>query len=317
MEPSFDFEKPILEIERMIDKLKKLGNQDDDDHAARIAELEEQCLEQKKKIYSNLTPWQTVQIARHPKRPVLQDYIQSIFTDFVELHGDRLYGDDRALIGGFATIGKKPVMLVGQNKGKNIEENLERNFAMSNPEGYRKALRLMRLAEQFELPVVTLIDTPAAYPGKEAEERGQAEAIAKNLAEMARLETPIVTVVLGEGGSGGAIGIGVADVVMMLSYSIYSVIPPEGCAAILWRDAAKAPEAAESLKLTAQSLLDLGVTDEIIDEPLGGAHHDPATMTAAVKKAVLKHLRHLKGTSGSKLVSKRFEKYSKIGEFYK
>jgi acetyl-CoA carboxylase carboxyl transferase subunit alpha len=317
MEPSFDFEKPILEIERMIEKLKGVSKQDDTDHSARIAALEEQCLAQKKEIYANLTPWQTVQIARHPKRPVLQDYIRHIFTDFVELHGDRLYGDDRALIGGFATIGKTPVMLIGQNKGRSVEENLERNFAMANPEGYRKALRLMRMAAQFALPVVTLIDTPAAYPGKEAEERGQAEAIARNLAEMARLESPIVSVVLGEGGSGGAIGIGVADVILMLSHSIYSVIPPEGCAAILWRDAAQAPRAAESLKLTATALVELGVADEIIDEPLGGAHHDPEATTMLVKKAILKHLRRLKGHSGSRLIGKRFDKYSKIGEFTK
>jgi len=254
MDTLLDFEKPIAEIEEMIAKLKKLGEEHKDDFVSQIAELEQKCLARKREIYEHLTPWQTVQVARHPRRPVLQDYIGTVFTDFFELHGDRLFGDDRAVVTGLASVGTYPVVLVGQNKGRSVEENVERNFAMSNPEGYRKALRVMRLAEKYRLPVVTVIDTPAAYPGREAEERGQAEAIARNLAEMARLETAIVSVVIGEGGSGGAIGVGVCDVLLMLSNAIYSVIPPEGCAAILWRDSTYGAQAAESLGLTGREL---------------------------------------------------------------
>jgi acetyl-CoA carboxylase carboxyl transferase subunit alpha len=258
-----------------------------------------------------------VQVARHPRRPVLQDYIRTVFTDFVELHGDRGFGDDRALIGGFATVGKVPVMLIGHNKGKTVEDNVERNFGMSNPEGYRKALRLMRLAEKYNLPIVTLVDTPAAFPGKEAEERGQAEAIARNLVEMAHLGVPIISIVTGEGGSGGAIGIAVCDRLLMLSYAIYSVIPPEGCAAILWRDASHAPLAAERLKITAPELLKQGIADEVVAEPIGGAHSNPEEAAASVKKALLRHLKRLSGTSASRLVSRRFDKYSHIGVFNK
>ncbi|MBD3242192.1 MAG: acetyl-CoA carboxylase carboxyltransferase subunit alpha [Chitinivibrionales bacterium] len=315
METTFEFEKPILEIEKMIEKLRKLSDDNKGDFTEQINELEQKCRDRKREIYENLSPWETVQIARHPKRPILQDYIRLMLTDFIELHGDRLYGDDRAIIGGFATIGKTKVMLIGQNKGRTVEENLERNFAMSNPEGYRKALRLMRLAQKYGLPVVTIIDTPAAFPGKEAEERGQAEAIARNLTEMARLETPIVSVVIGEGGSGGAIGIGVCDTLLMLSNSIYSVIPPEGCAAILWRDSSYAPQAAEALKLTARELKQLGIADEVIQEPIGGAHSNHEETAAAVKRVLLRHLKRLKGTSGSRLLSRRFDKYSKIGVF--
>lgn len=317
MDPISDFEKPVHEIEKMIDELKKLTADNKGDYSERIAELEQECREQKRTIYSSLDSWQTVQVARHPKRPVFQDYVERIFPDFIELHGDRRYADDRALIGGFATIGKTRVMVIGQNKGRSTEEKVERNFAMSNPEGYRKAIRLMRMAEKFGLPIVTVIDTPAAYPGKEAEERGQAEAIAANLVDMAAIETPIISIVIGEGGSGGAIGIGVCDVLLMLSHAIYSVIPPEGCAAILWRDAAYAPQAAESLKLTAPSLESLGIVDEIVEEPVGGAHSNPDEAAKVVKAALLKHLRRLKGWSGSKLVHKRFDKYSKIGQYNK
>jgi acetyl-CoA carboxylase carboxyl transferase subunit alpha len=317
METNLEFEKPIAEIERAIDKLKKLAEEDKGDFNDEIAELEEKCRERKREVYQHLTPWETVQVARHPKRPVLQDYLSLVFSDFVELHGDRRFGDDRALLGGFATIGKTRVMLIGQNKGRSIEENVERNFGMSNPEGYRKALRLMKLAEKYQLPVVTIIDTPAAYPGREAEERGQAEAIARNLVEMSRLKTPIVSVVIGEGGSGGAIGVGLSDVLLMLSNAIYSVIPPEGCAAILWRDAAYAPQAAESLKLTAKELRKLGVADEVIAEPLGGAHSSPQETAATVKKALLKHINRLSKVSTSRLLSRRFEKYSAIGVYNK
>jgi acetyl-CoA carboxylase carboxyl transferase subunit alpha len=238
-------------------------------------------------------------------------------SDFIELHGDRAFGDDKALIGGFATIEKKKVMLIGNNKGKNTEEKIERNFGMSNPEGYRKALRLMRLAEEYNLPIVTLVDTPAAFPGKEAEERGQAEAIARNLTEMAKLQVPILTVITGEGGSGGALAIAIGDVVMMLSNAIYSVIPPEGCAAILWRDASFSSQAAEAMKITAGSLLQLGVIDEIIEEPVGAAHSDPAATAESIKSAIVRHLNKMNGFSAAKLLSARFEKYSAMGEFNK
>ncbi len=315
MDTVLDFEKPIAEIEKMIERLKRVADENEGDFGSQLAELEQRCQERKREVYASLSPWQVVQVARHPHRPVLQDYIRLVFTDFFELHGDRLYGDDRAIVGGFATVGKTRVMLIGQNKGRSVEENIERNFAMSNPEGYRKALRLMHLAQQYELPVVTLVDTPAAYPGREAEERGQAEAIARNLAEMARLEVPIVSVVIGEGGSGGAIGIAVCDSLLMLSNAIYSVIPPEGCAAILWRDAAYASQAAESLRITAQSLKELGIVDEIVEEPLGGAHAAPEETATVVRKAILKHLKRLDGQSPAKLLGRRFEKYSKMGVF--
>ncbi len=317
METYLDFEKPIAEMEAAIERLKKLAAEDKGDFSAEIADLEEKCRERKREVYQNLTAWETVQVARHPKRPVLQDYLSLVFSDFVELHGDRRFGDDRALIGGFATIGKTRVMLIGQNKGRSIEENVDRNFGMSNPEGYRKALRLMKLAEKYHLPVVTIIDTPAACPGREAEERGQAEAIARNLVEMSRLRTPIVSIVIGEGGSGGAIGVGVGDVLLMLSNAIYSVIPPEGCAAILWREASFAPQAAESLRLTAKEIHKLGVADEVIAEPAGGAHSSPQEAAAAVKKALLRHLKRLSGGSVSRILNKRFEKYSAIGVYNK
>jgi acetyl-CoA carboxylase carboxyl transferase subunit alpha len=240
-----------------------------------------------------------------------------IFTDFIELHGDRRIADDRALIGGFARIGKQNVMVIGHNKGKNVQENIERNFGQAHPDGYRKAYRLMKLAEKYNLPTVSFIDTSGAFPGLEGESRGQAEAIARNLTEMARLQTPIICIVSGEGGSGGALGIGVGDVVLMLSNSIYSVISPEGCASILWRDGAYAPQAAEALRITAPSLLKFGIVDEIIPEAGGAAHHDPKGTAAEIKKAILKHLKKLKGQSASRLVNHRFEKFSKIGMFNK
>ena len=315
MERELDFEKPVAEIERMIERLKGLATTGKGDFSSQIDELEKKLLEQKKAIYAGLSPWETVQIAKHPRRPVMQDYLSAIFTDFVELHGDRRFGDDLAMVGGFAMLGDQKVMVIGQYKGKSTEENILRNFGMARPEGYRKALRLMKLAEKFNVPVVTLVDTVGAYPGLDAEERGQAEAIARNLTEMARLEVPIVTIVTGEGGSGGALGIGVGDVVLMLSYAIYSVISPEGCAAILWKDASFAPQAAEALKLTAKSLKELGVIDEVVEEPVGGAHHDPKTAAEAVKEALLRNLKKLAGLSTQKLLARRFEKYSKMGSF--
>jgi acetyl-CoA carboxylase carboxyl transferase subunit alpha len=314
MSDYFDFEKSIAEMEKMIEKLKSISP-DKNHYNDEIAELEKKCLQQKQELYGNLTAWQTVQIARHPKRPVLQDYISLVFSDFIELHGDRSFGDDAALIGGFATIGKRRVMLIGHNKGKNVDENVKRNFGQAKPEGYRKALRLMKLAEKYGLPVLCFIDTQGAYPGIEAEERGQPEAIATNLTEMARLEVPIIALVTGEGGSGGALAIGVGDAVLILSHAVYSVISPEGCASILWRDASYSPQAAEALKPTAPSLRALGVIDEIVPEPLGGAHRNYELTAQEIKRALLKHLKRLTAQSTSRLLRHRFEKYSKMGLF--
>jgi acetyl-CoA carboxylase carboxyl transferase subunit alpha len=317
LERELEFEKPVAELEKAIEKLKASAAESKGDFGAQISELEKKCEERKREIYDSLTPWQTVQVARHPKRPVLYDYISLIFKDFVELHGDRCYGDDRALIGGFAKLDAQKVMLIGHSKGKNVDENVRRNFGMAKPEGYRKAMRLMRLAEKFNVPVVTFIDTTGAYPGLDAEQRGQAEAIARNLTEMAKLEIPIVSIVTGEGGSGGALGIGVADIVLMLSNAVYSVISPEGCASILWRDAAYSAQAAESLKITARSLLTLGVIDEIVREPAGGAHSDHKAAAESVRAAILKHLKKLIPLSPAKLTARRFEKFSAMGKFTK
>lgn len=317
MERELDFEKPIADMEKTVEKLKNLTGDQRSDIGDQLDELQERLVERKKEVYDNLTPWQTVQVARHPRRPVLHDYIDMIFSGFIELHGDRCFGDDQALIGGFAIIGKEKVMLIGHAKGHTVEDNMKRNFGMARPEGYRKALRLMRIAEKYNLPVVTLIDTMGAYPGLDAEERGQAEAIARNLTEMAALETPIVSIVTGEGGSGGALGIGVGDAVLMLAHSIYSVISPEGCASILWRDASYNAHAAEALKVTAKSLLELGVVDEIITEPAGGAHSDPQAAAEEVKSIILKYIKKFSSWSGSKLVSRRYDKFAAMGKFTK
>jgi acetyl-CoA carboxylase carboxyl transferase subunit alpha len=316
MDDYFEFEKPVAEIEKTIEKLKALapekGNLSDE-----IRDLKKKCVVMREEVYSRLTPWQMVQIARHPKRPVLQDYISTIFTSFVEIHGDRRFADDQALIGGFAMLDNNPVMLIGHNKGKNLEENIKRNFAQPKPEGYRKALRLMKLAEKYNLPVISFVDTQGAFPGLDAEERGQAEAIALNLTEMATLEVPIIAVITGEGGSGGALGIAVGDIVLMMSYAVYSVISAEGCASILWRDASFSEQAAEALKITAPSLLELGVIDEIIREPLGGAHRNPEAAAMQIKKSLLSNLKKISGYSVSRLTHKRFEKYSAMGKFNK
>lgn len=269
----------------------------------------------KKKTKKDLTPWEIVQVSRHPKRPILQDYISHIANNFVEFHGDRYFSDDKAMIGGFAEIGGQKVMLIGHNKGKKTHENIERNFGMAKPDGYRKALRLMKLAERFNVPIITFIDTPGAFPGLEAEERGQAEAIAKNLTEMASIEVPIVCVVIGEGGSGGALGIGVGDKVLMLSNAIYSVISPEGCASILWRDAAFAPDAAEALNLTAKALHKHSVIDEIIEEPGEGAHTDVKKVADLIEKAVVNNIKSLQKLSVEELIQSRFEKFSAMGKF--
>lgn len=308
-----DFEQPLKQIEDRIAELNRLNEEDDVSFDGEIDELQKKLKSLTKRLYGNLSPWQTVQVARHENRPIMQHYIQGLFGEFIELHGDRCYGDDRALIGGLATLNAHRIMLLGMEKGKTTDDKVKSNFGMAKPEGYRKALRLMRLAEKYGLPIVCLVDTPAAYPGKEAEERGQAEAIARNLVVMAGLEVPILVLITGEGGSGGALGIALGDAVLMLSNAIYSVIPPEGCAAILWRDAAKAPEAAEALKLTANSLLRLGVIDEVVAEPPGGAHRDHTATMTVVKEALSRHLTKLKRISTRKLIDRRYEKYSRIG----
>jgi acetyl-CoA carboxylase carboxyl transferase subunit alpha len=310
-----DFEKPVLLIEHTLEKLRHRERLGRTGHRDQIETLTRQIEEAEKEAYRGLTPWQTVQVARHPQRPVLRYYIEHVFNDFTELHGDRCFGDDHALIGGFAKIGDEKVMLIGHNKGKNVKENVERNFGMARPEGYRKALRLMRLAEKYNLPVVTFIDTTGAFPGLDAEERGQHEAIGRNLAEMSRLEVPIVAVVTGEGGSGGALCIGVGDAVLMLQYAVYSVISPEGCAGILWRDGSFAAQAAEALKITAPSLLELGVIDEIIPEPPGGAHRHPQLVADRIKSVVLKHLKEIAPLSKTKLLERRVAKFSSMGRF--
>jgi len=312
---NFDFENEIADIENKIAALSESGKAKTAKKKDELKSLKRKVKSLTKKVYSNLSPWDTVQIARHAERPLLRDFIAGMCSEFLELHGDRREGDDKAMIGGFATIDGQRCMLIGMVKGRTVEEKVESNFGMPNPEGYRKALRLMKLAERFNLPVVCVVDTPAAYPGKEAEERGQAEAIARNLTEMAILEVPIVVVITGEGGSGGALGIAVGDSILMLRYAVYSVIPPEGCAAILWRDADKAPEAADALKITADSLLELGIIDEIIEEPAGGAHRDPETTIALTKEAIVKHLKLLKRRKVKRLLENRYNKFAKFGRY--
>ena len=312
MREYLDFEKPIAEIEDKIDKLTAAGQeqpgvQDD------LRKLREKLYKLQAEIYADLTAWQRTQVARHPQRPSTLDYIGRICDSFLELHGDRLYGDDQAIVAGLARLNGRSVVVLGPQKGKTLKERVQRNFGMPNPEGYRKALRLMRLAERFNKPVITFIDTPGAYPGLGAEERGQSEAIAKNLQVMASLKVPIVSVVIGEGGSGGALAIGVADRLLMLQHAVYSVISPEGCAAILWDDPKKTPDAAEALKMTAEDLLRLGVSDEIIPEPPGGAHRDPTTICNAVKKTVEAHLSELLGLPPDELLQRRHTKYRRMG----
>ncbi len=311
-----DFEKKIIDLECKIAELSKLGEDGEGNFDTEIAELQTKLDRATTRVYRKLTPWQMVQIARHPKRPLIHDYIKGMTSEFLELHGDRCFGDDQAMIGGFATIDDQRIMLIGHQKGTTTEENMKCNFGMASPEGYRKALRLMKLAESYSIPVVCLVDTPGAYPGADAEARGQAEAIAKNLTEMSVLEVPVIIIITGEGGSGGAIGIGVGDRIMMLSNSVYSVISPEGCASILWRDGKKAPEAANALKLTSDSLLELGIIDSIITEPEGGAHRRREETVAAVKHAILKNLKSLNKTSHRKLVDRRYEKFAKMGKFF-
>jgi len=310
-----DFEKPVIELERRIEELKSHGEDAGLGAREALEDLERKADELRREVYANLTPYQRVQLARHPRRPYSLDYIERCFDGFTELHGDRHFADDPAIVSGLAFLDRRPVMVIGQQKGRDTKENLQRRFGMPNPEGYRKALRLMKLAERFRVAVVTLVDTPGAYPGLGAEERGQAEAIAVNLREMARLEVPVLTVVIGEGGSGGALAIAVSDVVLMFENSIYSVISPEGCASILWREGKKAPLAAEALRLTARDLERLGVIDGLLAEPVGGAHRDPGAAAATLRDAVIGHLERLSGVSAEARVDQRLRKFRRMGVF--
>jgi len=310
-----EFEKPVLELERKIQELRDHAQEHGVGAEREIAELEKKADGMRREIYAQLTRYQRVQIARHPKRPYTLDYIAACFTGFDELHGDRHFADDPAIVGGLAWLEQRAVMVIGQQKGRDTKENLLRRFGMPNPEGYRKALRLMQLATRFRVPIVTLVDTPGAYPGLGAEERGQAEAIAVNLREMATFDVPILTVVIGEGGSGGALAIAVADRVLMFEHSVYSVISPEGCASILWRDGKQGAKAAEALRLAAPDLEALDIVDGVLPEPLGGAHRDPAAAAATLKAALIENLDALSGVSGSELVKRRAARFRKLGVF--
>jgi acetyl-CoA carboxylase carboxyl transferase subunit alpha len=306
-----EFEKPLVELEQKIEEMRKMS--DTLDISAEINKLEVKINELRKNIFENLTPWQIVQLARHPERPYSLDYIYLMTENFVELHGDRQYRDDKAVIGGFATIGDYSVMIIGQQKGRDTKSNLYRNFGMMNPDGYRKALRLMKLAEKLDKPVITLLDTPGAFPGIEAEERGQAEAIARNILEMSRLRVPVIVAIIGEGASGGALGIGVGDRVLMLKYCWYSVISPESCSSILWRSWDFKEQAAEALKLTAPDLLKLGIIDRIIEEPFGGAHRNHDEAATILKKALIEELDLMSKVKKEKLLDNRIRKFQDMG----
>ena len=310
-----DFEQPIAELEARIDELRFVQDDSAVDISEEITRLQKKSQALTKEIYSKLTPWQVAQVARHPQRPYTLDYVGALFTDFEELHGDRAFADDLSMVGGLARFNGQPVMVIGHQKGRDTKEKLARNFGMPRPEGYRKAMRFMRLAEKFGLPVLTFVDTPGAYPGIGAEERGQAEAIGRNLYVLAELKVPIVCTIIGEGGSGGALAIAVGDTVMMLQYSTYSVISPEGCASILWKNAEMAPEAAETLGITANRLKTLGLIDKIVNEPLGGAHRDHAAAAESLKKALQDALRGLADKSPSELVEARFDRLMGYGKF--
>jgi len=319
MDPSpsnlMDFERPLAELYRKIEDLRKISASGSIDLSQEIKMLEKRIEHMKRDIFAGLSPIQVVQIARHAQRPTTLDYLNEIFEDFIELHGDRCYGDDPAMVGGLARIEGRKAVVIGHQKGKTTKENLARNFGMAHPEGYRKAMRLMRMAERFGKPVITFVDTPGAYPGIGAEERGQAEAIASNLRDMSEIEVPILVIITGEGGSGGALGIGVGNRVLMQEFAIYSVISPEGCASILFRDAKRSAEAASAMKITSRDLLGLGVIDEIIKEPAGGAHNDPKQAMRNVKAAILKHLGQMEKMSAAEIVEDRLSKFRRMGEF--
>lgn len=312
---SLDFERPILEIEAKIRELRELAASKGMDAAKELESLERQAERLRDDIYTNLTAWQRVQLARHPKRPYTLDYLGAICEDFTELHGDRQFGDDRAIVGGMALLDGRQVLMIGHQKGRDVKENLARNFGMPHPEGYRKALRLMQIAGKFGRPIVTLVDTPGAFPGVDAEKRGQSEAIARNLREMVRIPVPIVVVIIGEGGSGGALAMAVGDRIIMLENSVYSVISPEGCAAILWGDRAQAPRAADALRLTARDLASLGVIDRVVEEPKGGAHRDPAAMAETLRGVLCEELDRLGRLAPAELLENRFQKFMHMGVF--
>jgi acetyl-CoA carboxylase carboxyl transferase subunit alpha len=310
-----EFEQPIAELETKIEELRYVQDDSAADISDEIQRLTKRSQSLTKDIYGKLTPWQVAQVARHPQRPYTLDYIQALFTHFEELHGDRSFADDPSIVGGLGRFANEPCMVIGHQKGRDTKEKILRNFGMPKPEGYRKALRLMHLAEKFQLPVFTFIDTPGAYPGIDAEERGQSEAIGRNLFEMARLRTPIIVTVIGEGGSGGALAIAVGDLILMLQYATYSVISPEGCASILWRSAEMAPEAAEALGITASRLKTLGLIDKIVPEPLGGAHRDPQATAQSLRKALAEALKQLQGKKPKELVEERLERLMSYGKF--
>jgi len=310
-----EFERPIIELDDQIKKLEELDAQSDGSLKPQIRQLHRRLLQITNTIFERLDSWEIVQVSRHPQRPHALEYIQALTTEFTEIHGDRLYRDDPAVITGFARFDGIPVMVIGQQKGRDMHQKVFRNFAMMHPEGYRKALRAMNLAEQFKMPLIIFVDTPGAYPGIGAEERGQAEAIARNIRDMSMLKTPIIVSVIGEGGSGGAVGVGVGDRVLMQAYTIYSVISPEGCAAILWRDNAKAKEAAEALQVTAPQLFEHGMIDEIVKEPIGGAHRNPDRATGILKRVIRRHLKELMAMSIDEILVRRFNKYREMGPF--
>ncbi|WP_342525108.1 acetyl-CoA carboxylase carboxyl transferase subunit alpha [Chryseomicrobium sp. FSL W7-1435] len=315
MVKTLPFEEPIEKLQNKIEELKNYTKDADVDLTDEISTLEARLEQLREEVYTNIQPWDRVQIARHPERPTTYDYIESIMEDFIELHGDRSYGDDAAIVGGIGTINGNPVTLIGHQRGRDTKENVRRNFGMPHPEGYRKALRLMKQAEQFGRPVICLIDTKGAYPGKAAEERGQSEAIARNLIEMANLKVPVVSIIIGEGGSGGALALGVGNHVHMLENSTYSVISPEGAASILWKDASLAKKAAESMKITAPDLQEMGIIDDIIPEVKGGAHHDKPMQADYVKQTIVESLRSLTALSQEQLIQQRYEKFAQMGSF--
>lgn len=311
-----DFERPIVELEEKIEELRLVGNGSDLNITEEISRLKSKCVSLTESIYADLSAWDIARVARHPKRPYTLDYIEHIFTDFDELHGDRLYADDASIVGGVARLEGQPVMVIGHQKGRTVQEKVKRNFGMPKPEGYRKACRLMEMAERFKLPIITLIDTPGAYPGIGAEERGQSEAIAKNLAVMSRLKTPIISTIIGEGGSGGALAVGVCDILYMMQYSTYAVISPEGCASILWKSAEYAEQAAEAMGITAPRLESLGFVDRVINEPLGGAHRNYELACANLKVALLDGLERLQKLSPDELVEARYEHLTSFERFF-
>ncbi|HAH98294.1 MAG TPA: acetyl-CoA carboxylase carboxyl transferase subunit alpha [Verrucomicrobiales bacterium] len=317
MKNHLDFEQPIVDLQTKLDALTntKLPSGVQVDFQSEADQIRDKIVETRNNIYTNLTPWQRVQLARHPKRPYTLDYLRLSFEDFSELHGDRLYSDDKAMVCGFAMLGEERVMVIGTQKGRDTKENVMRNFGCAHPEGYRKALRLMKLADKFELPIITIIDTAGAFPGIGAEERHIAKAIAVNLREMMTLRVPVIAVVIGEGGSGGALGIGIADRVLVLENAYYSVISPEGCASILWKDRAAAPDAADALKITSDHLKRFGLVDEVIPEPLGGAHNDMEATASTLKKHLLKHIKSIKRMSVKKRLESRYKKFRELGQF--